>query len=402
MKYLRIGSEYYKSVLQPTLYNRKIKKLIKWKRQTIIDDHGKDELDNIPKYDGFTVIPSHENYEKEIGGFYNKYSELNHTKKERGYNITDITHTLGFLKHIFGEQFEIGLDYLSLLWHKPSQLLPILCLVSEERSTGKTTFLNWLKLIFQDNMTLNKNEDLRSRFNSDWTDKLVIGIDEVLLDRKEDTERLKNLSTAKDFKTEAKGKDKDEKSFFGKFILCSNNETNFILIDEKEIRFWVRKIKTLNNSDPNLPNKLEKEIPWFVKYLSNRNIKHKKQSRMWFTRSQIHTEALENLIKGTMYNNEKELVLILDELLEDFNVGELKFTLSDLQELFSDSKVRISRRELNRILEEKWKLEKYNSSYKKYYKTYLPGKKEWCVEHSENKGRYYTFRKDFIKSMLKS
>ena len=56
-------------------------------------------------------------------------------------------------------------------------------------------------------MTINNNEDFRSRFNSDWASKLIIAVDEVLLDKREDSERLKNLSTAKSYKTEAKGKD---------------------------------------------------------------------------------------------------------------------------------------------------------------------------------------------------
>lgn len=51
---------------------------------------------------------------------------------------------------------------------QPRQKLPILLLVSEERNTGKTTFLNFLKSIFEDNATFNTNEDFRSKFNSDW------------------------------------------------------------------------------------------------------------------------------------------------------------------------------------------------------------------------------------------
>jgi phage/plasmid-associated DNA primase len=83
-------------------------------------------------------------------------------------------------------------------------------LVSTERNTGKTSFLNFLKLIFQDNVTFNTNEDFRSQFNADWAGKLLILVDEVLLSRKEDSERLKNLSTALTYKMEAKGKDRNE------------------------------------------------------------------------------------------------------------------------------------------------------------------------------------------------
>ena len=59
-------------------------------------------------------------------------------------------------------------------------------------------------------------------------------------DRKEITERLKYLSTTNKDKLENKGKDREEIDFFGKFILCSNNEDNFIQIDENEIRKTIR------------------------------------------------------------------------------------------------------------------------------------------------------------------
>lgn len=53
------------------------------------------------------------------------------------------------MHHIFEEQYELGLDYMQLLYMQPTQKLPILLLVSEERNTGKTTFPNFLKSIFQ-------------------------------------------------------------------------------------------------------------------------------------------------------------------------------------------------------------------------------------------------------------
>lgn len=87
--------------------------------------------------------------------------------------------------HIFGKQYNLGLDYLQLLFLQPLQKLPILLLVSEERNTGKSTFLNFLKAVFGDNVTFT-NEDFRSQFNSDWTGKLLIVVDEVLLNRRED------------------------------------------------------------------------------------------------------------------------------------------------------------------------------------------------------------------------
>lgn len=127
---------------------------------------------------------------------------------------------------------------MQLLYLHPIEKLPILLLVSEERNTGKSTFLNFLKALFGGNVTFNTNEDFRSQFNSDWAGKLLILVDEVLLDRREDSERLKNLSTTLSYKVEAKGKDRDEISFFAKFVLCSNNERLPVIIDTGETRYW--------------------------------------------------------------------------------------------------------------------------------------------------------------------
>lgn len=86
----------------------------------------------------------------------------------------EFPHFESLVRHIFGEQYDLGIDYLQLLYLNPVQKLPILLLVSEERNTGKTTFLNFLKAIFQENATFNTNEDFRSQFNADWAGKLLI------------------------------------------------------------------------------------------------------------------------------------------------------------------------------------------------------------------------------------
>ena len=135
-----------------------------------------------------------------------------------------------------------------------------------------STFLNWLKAIYQNNMTYNKNEDFRSQFNSDWASKLIIAVDEELLDKVEDSERIKNLSTARTFKTEAKGKERIETEFYGKFILCSNNEDSFIQIDPAETRYWVRKVNRIERINVNLLEELKAEIPALLHFLNTRKM----------------------------------------------------------------------------------------------------------------------------------
>jgi len=58
------------------------------------------------------------------------------------------------------------LDYLTILFLKPAEKLPALCLVSKEQKTGKSTFLHWLQKIYGDNAVILGNEDFSSNFNT--------------------------------------------------------------------------------------------------------------------------------------------------------------------------------------------------------------------------------------------
>ena len=380
--YIRVGTQYYKEVNQPLASGDTTKKLIQWNIQTLREDEKKSFIAKINKYDGFCIVPSHIDYKQIMGTFYNKYEPIYH-KLKKG----DFDYTKKFIEHIFGSQYELGLDYLTLLFLKPLQILPILSLVSEARHTGKTTFLNWLKAIYMGNMTINSNNDFRSQFNSDWVSKLIISVDETFLEKKEDSERIKNLSTGKYFKSEAKGKDRYEIEFFGKFILCSNNETSFIKIDDNEIRYWVRKIPKYKEQIKNFDELLMKEIPHFLYFLTNRELTTKKATRMWFTPAQIKTTALMKLKKGNKSILEIELITILKNLMLDFDVNELKYTLTDIINLLKQNGTKIKNFQLQNLLNDKWKLTPSNStSYTCYAKNFNDD------DNIENKkGRCYTF-----------
>ena len=393
--FMRIGTDYYKICNVPLLSGDSVKTLRKWSKGEIITDHGKDFLQTIKKYDGFITIPDHQNYKQEINSFYNEYEKIEHHLFKGEFPKTQ-----EFLKHIFGEQYALAIDYLTILWTRPTQILPILCLVSDSRNTGKTSFLNWLKLMFQGNMTINKNEDFRSRFNSDWASKLIISIDEVLLDRREDSERIKNLSTANSYKTESKGKDKIETNFFGKFILCSNNEENFIQIDEKEIRYWVIKVKSFAKEDVDMLKKLRAEIPQFLNFLDTRKIETERQTRMWFTKQQIYTPALEKVVRGnkTYLSQEIKEILIDDFII--FEVDVLKYTATDLLDKLMKGSIRTTRFKVSNSLKVDYSLEPINGSYQRYFHS-LNINQKLIVDSETKKGRYFEFeKKDFIQNSV--
>ncbi len=393
-KYIRVGVDYYQEVEIPLTYDN-LKTLKKWNKQTIIDDFGREAIKDIMKCISFCVIPSHTNFRKVVNECYNRYEQLSYKPSKVGeWNNIEL-----FLRHIFGDQYDFGLDYMTLLWNKPNQILPILCLVSKEKNTGKTTFLNLLKSIFESNMTLNTNEDFRSRFNSDWAGKLIIAIDEVLLDKIEDSERIKNLSTARYYKKESKGIDREEVEFFGKFILCSNNDENFVKIDVNEIRYWVRNIPVLENAfNTRLLDEMKKEIPSFVYHLGTRNLSTKEETRMWFTKEQIHTEALNLLLRGNKTTIEKEIDELLIDEFSNSELEELCYSSKNLVEMLKVRNFTSTSSYVTSILKNKYNLASRNSSYKYYRSDYIVENLPQPINFTNQKGRFFTFQKtDFLK-----
>ena len=229
-------------------------------------------------------------------------------------------------------------------------------MVSEERNTGKSTFLNFLKAVFQNNVTFNTNEDFRSQFNADWAGKLLIVVDEVLLNRREDSERLKNLSTTLSYKVEAKGKDRDEISFFAKFVLCSNNELPPVIIDVGETRYWVRKINRLESDDTEFLQKLKAEIPAFLYFLQHRTLSTHKESRMWFAPQLTFTPALQRIIRSNRNKLELEMSELCLDIMEMNNVEEVSFCINDMMPLLSNTQCKYDKGQIRRIVQDIWKL----------------------------------------------
>ncbi|MFD0835968.1 primase-helicase family protein [Mariniflexile aquimaris] len=386
--YIRVGTSYYKRVKAPTIAGHFNEILVHWNMETIKQDHGKDHLSKVPKYDGFTCIPSHMDFKQEYLGFYNIYSPLGKTPKEGDFKLS-----LKFVKHIFGKHYELGLDYLQLLYLKPIQVLPILCLVSKERSTGKSTFLKWLKEIFENNLTYLTNDSFSSQFNADWANKLLICIDEVLFNKEELTERIKYLITTNINKLEAKGKDKREVEFFGKFILCSNNEESFIKIDANETRFWVIKVPVLEAEQTNYLEKLIEEIPAFLYYLANRKLSSKHLTRMWFTAQQIRTPALTKLVQNNRNRVEKELASILMGVIEKFDLEAVDLCPMDALLALNRTRVKTDLTQLRRLLKKDWKLSnKDNSNSYQKFVIWTDGD----MTLVDAKGRYFTVGKSFL------
>ena len=176
-------------------------------------------------------------------------------------------------------------------------------------------------------MTQCNNTELDSEFNDNYACKLVIYVDETFIEKRIIKERIKNLSTSDNITLNAKGKAKQEIDFFGKFILCSNNEDNFVSIDSEDIRFWVRKIIKPEKDNVNLLEELATEAPAFLAYLDKREMHYRnKKSRMWFPPEVLETEALKNVRDSSKSALEKSIREILRDMFFDFPNPEIKLT----------------------------------------------------------------------------
>lgn len=392
--YIRVGTTYYKLIEKIEDNGQRHLVLKPWSLPILKLDFHKEDVKRIRKFDGFTIEPAHVDYHRECGKFYNKYEPISHIPCEG-----DWRHVGMLVRHIFGDQYELGMDYLQLLYRNPKQLLPIVLLVSSERGTGKTTFLNFLKEVFQENATFNTNDNFGSRFNSDWDGKLLIMIDETSLNRRDHSERLKNMSTARSFKSESKGKDKVEVGFYGKFVMCSNNESRPVFIDKEEIRYWVRRVSRLDSDDTDFLEKLKQEIPAFLHFLLHRDMSTAKESRMWFAPDKIHTAALDKIILACRNPVESAMIDLFEDIMRELGSDNVKMQPQDVVNLLCADGDKADKTTVRRILHENWGLDPAPNSlsYDKVKRQFLPGDRRFDTE--KDKGRYYTVTSEMLSSM---
>lgn len=352
--YFRVGDDYYKYVKRPNKYGNEDLVFMRRLKTTIQEDHGKKFIQFIPKYESFCNVPDHINYQRVYNNCFNTYAPFDHEPEEG-----DCSSIIEFMKHIFGPQLQLGLDYVQLLYQRPTQILPILCLVSKENGTGKSTFIKLMKAIFTQNCTNIGNDDLGNQFNF-WVTKLLVTCEESFIEKKVIIEKIKALSTADTTNMNKKGKDQDEIEVFLKFIFASNNEDNFIYASKDDIRYWVVKVPVFSGPEKtNLMQEMVDEIPAFLDFLNKREMSTTNQSRMWFRPEQIRTEALDKLVQNSRPGIEKELYEALKTLFFEFGESEIMMTPTNANDLFIKRKQDVSY--LSRIFRENMKAKPFTN-----------------------------------------
>lgn len=372
--FFRVGDDYYKFIEKPNQFGKVEKVFVERRKTTLTDDFGKGFYKHVPKYEAFCNVPSHNAFQPVIHNCFNVYSPLDHVPEDEKCTEEDCPTIMGLIRHIFGSKtarykdkntgkthefvnWELGLDYVQLLYQSPSQKLPILCLVSKENSTGKSTFGNFLREFLGANTAIVGNADIVSDFNAHWVTKSVCVVDEAKIDKQQVVEKLKMLSTAKKVMMNAKGKGHVELDCFLKIIFITNNEDNFITATEDDQRYWVMKVPVLKVDDPDVLDKIVAEIPAFMSFLNERKLSTEKRSRMWFAAELLKTDALRKVIAYSEPTIIKEIKQSLKDLFLDTGTDKIMMDAEVIQRELLPKKY--ERNYIHIILQDKMKVLKY-------------------------------------------
>lgn len=349
---IMIGSTIYKLAFKPSKSGAEESVLLPLKANQLEKICGSKGLatkvfHEIDYYDGAINIPSHHDYQKYVDVYDNQ------NNLTRWYNMyRPITHkpvagecpvSMKMIKHIFGTEqipykgdvissYELGLDYMKLLWQMPQHILPILTLYSIERQTGKTTFWNWMRAIFQQNVKSVRPEHLTGQFTSFFAGALFVVVDEALIERKATMERIKGLVTAEKGTIEGKFTNAEEIDNFVKVGMATNNQ-NFASIDDDEIRFWIRKVPSIEEQIFDIDEKLNKEIPAFLKFLEDRDFTTQKSCRAWFDPNLLVTQELQKIKKESKWKIEKEIDEAMINYFAMAKVPQVGLSTRDLKKL---------------------------------------------------------------------
>ncbi len=362
-------------------------------------------ISSMPIYDGVANIPghgrdyiSHFTTKDKLGReleWKNLYNKVVWEEKEGIFE-----NTLKIIKHIFGtnpisyketviHEWELGLDYLQLLWSKPNQKLPILACVSKERNTGKSTLFDYMRILFQQNAKQVRDQDFMSEFSSYMATALLLVAEEFTLKNMPLLQKLKNMVTSPKMPYRAMHQNTTEVDSFIHVGITSNSLEDFTCLDDHEVRFWVREIPVLQKEELDLDilKKATHEIPAFLFFLNRRQLVTQRDSRSWFDFDLIKTNALKKVLELSKSEIQKEIEFFLRETFSQINAPVLKYSTRDIQSEIRS--VKYTTIQIRDCLTQKMKVE--DSQWSNPYTVLKWDETKACVQSSVKKSIFYKF-----------
>jgi hypothetical protein len=212
--------------------------------------------------------------------------------------------------------------------------------------------------LYAENTTLINPSDLTSNFNDAYATKNIIMIDETTIDKQHAIEKLKSIATAKTMSVSQKFVSHYSVPFFGKVIFCTNKESDFMRIDQEEIRFWVRKIKLIKGAkNTNIETDLFNEIPKFLKYLIQLPAIDFSKSRMVFTKDEIQTISLHAVMEESKSTLRKEIEINFEDFfMNNDGIEFIEATARDVKEKWFPTNNQIPMSYIRKVINEEMKM----------------------------------------------
>lgn len=304
----------------------RVKRVVsKLSEKTVKAKYGELYIKGIPFFESECCIPEHKNYLSFMGTSKNVYAPLD-IKPQQGNCDT----WLKFIRHIGQGQYEILLTYLMVMFQYPVKKLPILCLVSEENATGKSTFANKVAYLLGRNAGFYSQSDLESQFNI-WVMNLLAVFEEIY-DTKKVAGKLKDISTSKQTTVNRKGMQQFQFEPFVKIFIISNNEDTCIQLNENDNRYLVLKVPPIPKEDFDIDfdKKLDKEASAMLWYLLNTKPTIKEQSRMWFPLDMLRTKQLDIMVEANKSDLYHSIRIATTELMDEIR-RDLYVRVKDLE-----------------------------------------------------------------------
>jgi len=254
--------------------------------------------------------------------------------------------TMILLKHIFGNQLELGLEYYWVKRHRPAQALPALCLVGSE-DAGKTTIGDHQEMCFSNSVSIG----IKTLEGSDSA--YLFGKQDIIIEESNAGGSNRNsnpdaiLSDIKRMVTQCGGeisvknlhKDTAPKPYFAKVMMFTNDRSPIKMTGEAT-RFWVIDLKTPEKHEE-FVEKLKAEVGHFLWYLDNEFTPSRLSSkeRLWFNPKEYWTIAKEFAMKDSSTKESRAIKESLqtwfDETGEEYCYFDLK-SLKDYIKLITD------------------------------------------------------------------
>lgn len=273
-------------------------------------------------------IYSSEGYEPD---YFNSTRRIQNNKYNT-FRRPDVTITEGqwpmtkqLLQHIFGEQYELGLELCWVWRNRPKQATPGLALPGDEDS-GKTTFADWLGMVYGNVNTitmsqLTNNENVYVRDCQFIVIEETSGKDQRNMSAQEIVDKLKPMVTQTGKKLPSKKlyENSTEVDYYGHVIILSN-DISPIQMKGESTRWWVRYVRKPKEHQriTNFVELLKQEAGHFLYYLDNQYMPSRIESkeRLWFNPNEYWTMDKDTAIAN---NNSKLYTAIKEHLIEWFD-----------------------------------------------------------------------------------